>query len=84
VIGPIAFTSACGAAALFMLAFLCALLREASRTRIRFTKRHKSTSLTPVSIKHPSPRSDRSCTDSQTANSSVILAGPNCRIRRCC
>jgi hypothetical protein len=59
VIGAIAFTSACGAAALFMLAFLFGLLREASRTRIRFTKRHKSTSLTPVSIEHPSPHSDQ-------------------------
>ena len=70
-IGSIAFTGACGAAALFMLAFLCALLREASRTRIGFTKRRKSTSLTLVSIEHPSPRSDRSCINSQTANSSV-------------
>ena len=58
-IGPIAFTSACGAAAFFMLAFLYALLREASRTHIRFTKRHKRSGLTPVSIEHTSPHSDR-------------------------
>jgi hypothetical protein len=34
VIGPIAFMSVCGAAAFFMLEFLCALLREARRPRI--------------------------------------------------
>jgi hypothetical protein len=58
VIAPIAFVSACGTAALFMLAFLCALLREAKRTRVRFTNRHKRTRLT-VSIEHTSPQSDR-------------------------
>jgi hypothetical protein len=59
VIGTIAFASACGVAALFMLAFLCALLREAKRTPIRFTNRRNRPSLTPVSIEQTSQHADR-------------------------
>jgi hypothetical protein len=74
VIGPMAFTSVCGAAAFFMLEFLCALLREAKEVPYRFTNRLARGSGGHVSIEHR-PQLGANGVISRTANSSVAFRG---------
>ena len=63
VIRGIAFASVCGAAVLFMLVFLRALLREARPrarfTEIRFPESRETISAAPISVEPTSRRLDK-------------------------